>query len=140
MQSTRAHPYPRVGVTTFVIKNGKFLMCLRSGAHGADTWGLPGGKLDLGESLEDCSLREIDEEVGVKVQNVQFLAITNDIFESEQLHYITIFMKADWASGKPQVLEPEKCKEWRWFSYNKMPENLMLPLVNLKKGYPNLQP
>lgn len=132
------HPYPRVGVATFVMKDGTFLMCLRQGAHAADTWGLPGGKLEIGETWEECSRREIAEEVGVEVANTRFLAVTNDVFKDESLHYVTLFMIADWVSGEPQVLEPHKCKEWRWFSYQAMPPNVMLPIVNLKKTYPDL--
>src|SRR4051794_7625708 len=117
MKPAHDHPYPRVGVTVFIMKNGKFPMCLRHGAHGADTWGLPGGKIEHGESWEDCVKREALEEAGVEIKNIRFLAATNDIFKQDNLHYITIFMIADWKSGELQVLEPNKCKEWRWFSY-----------------------
>ncbi|HVW23099.1 MAG TPA: NUDIX domain-containing protein [Candidatus Saccharimonadales bacterium] len=133
------HPYPRVGVATFVMKDGQFLMCLRGGSHAANTWGLPGGKLDLGESWEDCARREIAEEVGVEAENFAFVAATNDLFKEENLHYVTIFMRADWISGEPQVLEPEKCREWRWFTYDTMPEKQMLPIQNLRKTFPDLQ-
>jgi 8-oxo-dGTP pyrophosphatase MutT (NUDIX family) len=38
-----------------------------------DEWGLPGGKLEVGESLEECVGREIEEELGVKSSTVKIL-------------------------------------------------------------------
>jgi len=132
--STSAHPYPRVGVALFVIKDGKILLGLRHGSHGANTWGTPGGKLELGESWQDCSLREVAEEVGCGITQPEFLAATNDVFE-ERLHYVTIFMKAMWQAGDIQNLEPEKCLEWQWFDPAQLPDNLMLPILNLRKEH-----
>lgn len=41
----------RVGIGVFIFKDGKFLIGHRHGSHGADTWALPGGHLDFGESF-----------------------------------------------------------------------------------------
>jgi 8-oxo-dGTP diphosphatase len=72
MLPTQDHPYPRVGVAMFVIKDGKFLMGLRQGSHSPGVWGLPGGKLDLGESWEAGAIRETQEETGLIVKNAMF--------------------------------------------------------------------
>lgn len=129
---------PGVGVAVFILKNGRFIMGHRQGAHGYDTWGLPGGHLEFGESWEEGVIRETREEVGVEIKNIRFIAATNDIFLAENKHNVTIFMIADWAGGEPQVLEPEKCKEVGWYTYETMPENVFLPLIDLKKSYPDL--
>ena len=46
-----------------VEKNGKFLMIYRR-----KVWDLPKGKLDKGESIRECAVREVEEETGVKVR------------------------------------------------------------------------
>ena len=130
---------PKVGVAVFVIKNGRFVMGHRQGSHGHDTWGLPGGHLEFGESWEECVIRETREEVGLEIKNIRFIAATNDIFATESKHYITIFMVADWAAGKAKIGEPEKCDEIAWFTYETMPEAVFLPLIDLKKQYPDLR-
>lgn len=56
------------------------------------TWALPGGHLELNESFETCTEREILEETDLKVQDIRFLTVTNDIMESEGKHYITVVM------------------------------------------------
>ena len=53
---------PRVGIAVFIFKDGKFLMGRRKGAHGEDTWSVPGGHLEFGEMIEDGARREVEEE------------------------------------------------------------------------------
>lgn len=124
---------PRVGLAVLVIKDGKVLIGQRQAAsdNGKHTWGLPGGKLDYGESFDECARRETAEECGVEITNLTFITCTNDIFEAEQLHYITIFMHADWVSGEPQVLEPNKMAKWDWIEWGTLPSPLFEPLQAL---------
>lgn len=129
---------PSVGVGVFILRDDKFIMLHRQGAHGADTWGLVGGHLEFGESWEECVIRETKEEVGCDIENIRFFAATNDVFPAENKHYVTIFMLADWKSIEPQALEPESCSEIAWFDYDSMPDNMFLPLKNLRKQHKTL--
>lgn len=128
--------FPRVGVGVIIVRNGSILLGLRKGEHGKGQWAPPGGHLEFGENFEACAKRELAEEVGgMKVQNIRVGIVTNDIFHESQKHYVTIHMLADYVSGTPASLEPEKCEEWKWFSLDKLPIPLMLPLHNaLKQG------
>lgn len=131
----------RVGVGVFVWKDGKFLIGKRghSSTHGIDTWSLAGGKLDYGETWEQCAAREVLEETGMHIDNIRLLAVTNDIFASENKHFVTIWVESDWQSGKPVVTEPDKfiCLEWRTFKT--LPEPLFQPCWNnLKLAKPLL--
>jgi len=90
----------------------------------------PGGHLELNESIEDCVKREVFEETGLSINNIQHIAYTNDIFTQEQKHYVTLFVAAQYVSGKLEIKEPEKCEKWDWFSWNEFPEPLFLSLKN----------
>ncbi len=128
--------YPRVGVGVIVRRSGFVLLGKRKGSHGAFTWNFPGGHLDFGESLYSCAKREVWEEAGIKIKNINKGPYTNDIFVEENKHYLTLFILADFASGKARVKEPLKCEEWAWFSWQKLPSPLFLPLKNLlKQGF-----
>jgi 8-oxo-dGTP diphosphatase len=129
---------PKVGLAVIIKNGGKILLGKRIGAHDSGTWSFPGGHLEFKESLENCATRETLEETGLKIENPKFLTITNDIFEKDNKHYITIFMRADSFSGIPEIKEPNKCEEWLWFSPQELPENLMTPIKNLLKQNPSI--
>lgn len=130
---------PKVGVGVFVWKNGKFLMGKRRGSHGHDTWSIPGGHLEFGESWEDCAAREVLEETGMIVKNVQFLAATNDIFPDHNKHYTTIWVECVWKAGEPTINEPDKWIDHEWRTFKTLPTPLFEPCwKNLKKAKPVL--
>lgn len=127
---------PRVGVGVIIKKDGKVLFGKRKGSHGAGDWCCPGGHLDFKESFEDCAIRETAEETGIKIKNIKFGAVTNDFFQNEDKHYITISIVADYDSGDVEIKEPDKCEEWGWFEWNSLPEPLFISTQNLlKQGY-----
>jgi 8-oxo-dGTP diphosphatase len=122
----------RVGVATLLLRDGQLLLGLRKGSHGAGTWACPGGHLEFGESFEAAAARELAEETGIVLPPTAFkvYGATNDFFEGEGKHYVTMFLTAHCPTGvEPKRLEPEKCAEWRWFL--DLPNNLFLPLRHL---------
>ncbi len=124
---------PKVGVGVFVMKDGRFLMGRRKNAHGDGDWCPPGGRLEFGESWQECAAREVLEETGVSIKNIGFIAVTNDIFAKEDKHFVTICMRSDWETGEPSILEPEKFVEIGWFTLDTIPSPLFLPIANLDK-------
>ena len=123
---------PRVGTAMIITKDDKVLLMKRKGPHGTGTWSTPGGHLDFGESLEDCAAREAREEVGVDVFDIRFRAVTNDIFEAEGKHYITIWLEGK-PVGEPRIVSEREVEEIGWFAWDALPEPLFLPLVNFVK-------
>ena len=124
---------PQVGIATFVVKDGKILMLKRIGAHGANTWSLPGGHLEYGEEPAQAARREAFEELGIQIKNIRLAPYTNDIFEKEDKHYITLFFVADFDSGAPVIKEPDRIEDFGWFAWDQMPRPLFLPIENLLK-------
>ena len=122
---------PRVGVAALVRHEGKILLGKRRGSHGAGTWAAPGGHLEFGEDLEGCVRREVLEETGIAVKDVRFGTITNDVFEHEDRHYLTVFMVCDYATGEVRTMEPHTCEEWRWFGWDELPHPRFLALENV---------
>ena len=131
--------YPKVGVACLVWKDGKFLMGKRRGSHGAETWSVPGGHLEFGETIEEAATREVLEESGLKVKGVKFLAVTSDYMPDEDKHYVTVWTEADWESGEPTVLEPDKWVDQQWRTFTTLPSPLFEPCwQNLRKARPDL--
>ena len=127
---------PGVGVAVIVKRDGKVLLGKRNGSHGDGCWQFPGGHLEFGETIEDCARRELQEETGLQAHSfsVDKSTFTNDVFVSDGKHYITLYAIADKVAGEPEVLEPDKCLCWDWFSWDELPEPLFLPIQNLRKA------
>lgn len=114
---------PKVGVGIVVIGDGKVLLGKRKGSHGEGSFAFPGGHLEMGETLEQCTVRELAEETGLKPLSIQEGPWTNDIMEDSK-HYVTIFAFVDRFEGKLELLEPHKCEGWQWYDWDKLPSPL----------------
>jgi len=128
----------RIGVAVVIFRDNQILLGERIGAHGANTWATPGGHLEVGESIEECAKREGLEETGLNLNSFEKIGFTNDIFEAENKHYVTLFVIAHDSNGEVEVKEPNKCKQWKWFDLNNLPKPLFLPLTNFLKENPKL--
>ena len=125
---------PKVGVGIIITKGAHVLLLRRKYVHGAGSWSTPGGHLDFGESPEECAIREAKEETNVDVAKVMFRAITNDVFEAEGKHYITLWMQGAYAGGEPIVNAAYEMAEVGWFSWDALPRPLFLPFQHLLDG------
>ena len=106
-----------------ILKDGMIPLGKRKGAHGEGEYAFPGGHLEYMESFEECALREVAEECGVKIKNIQFLYLAN-VRKYKPKHYVHIGLAADWESGELQILEPEKIESWAWYPMDNSPAPL----------------
>lgn len=118
---------PKVGVGVFILKDGKLLLGKRKNAHGEGQYATPGGHLEYMESFEDCVRREIKEECGIIVKNIRFQYLYN-MKEYAPKHYVHVEMAADWESGEPQILEPDKIENWQWYDLDNLPTPRFRPI------------
>jgi 8-oxo-dGTP diphosphatase len=130
---------PSVGVGIIIAKGDHVLLLRRKNVHGTGSWSTPGGHLDFGESPEACAIREAKEETDVDVIDVRFRAITNDVFEAEGRHYITLWMEGTYAGGEPIVNADYEMAEVGWYTWDALPQPLFLPFQHLLDGkcYPS---
>ncbi len=134
--------HPRVGVGVLLLREGKVLLGRRnpdpekadSELRGEGTWTLPGGKLEFGESLEDCAYREVLEETGMKIRKdrLKLVSISNDI--AGDAHFVTIGFLCEDFDGEPRVRE-EDIVEWKWFSIDELPSPLFPPSERIIRNY-----
>ncbi|WP_426577665.1 nucleotide triphosphate diphosphatase NUDT15 [Xenorhabdus stockiae] len=113
-----------VGVGVIIINDkGEILLGKRTGKH-APYWSIFGGHVDPGETFEECAIREIQEEIGLKIQNPQVYGISNNIqtYREEGKHTISVCLMAHHPGGEPRLMEPEKCNQLIWRDPNNLPE------------------
>jgi len=133
---------PKVGVGVIVRRADEVLLVRRAGAHGSGTWSTPGGHLEPGETPEHCAARETREETGVEIDDIRFRAVTNDVFEDDGKHYVTLWMEGRYRAGEPVIGAAYEMSEVGWFRWNRLPTPLFLPFRNLLAGrcYPDDRP
>lgn len=131
----------RVGIAVLLKKGTAVLVGRRRDdkgrSRGHNTWALPGGHLEYKETVEDCAKREILEETGLEITNIEQGPYVNNIFGEDGRHYVTLFVTAELADfyAEPKVMEPEKCFEWKWCQRQEVPSPLFPPLENYLKQF-----
>jgi 8-oxo-dGTP diphosphatase len=125
---------PLVGVGVLVRRQDDLLLVRRHGAHGAGTWSPPGGYLDFGEHPTDCAVREVREETRIEVSEPRFLGVTNDLFEPEAMHFVTLWFQAPYAGGEAELGAPEEAAEVKWFPDDHLPTPLFPPFRRFLGG------
>lgn len=120
-------PILTAGAGTVVLNEKKeILMQLRTDYN---AWGVPGGAMELGESFEETAKRELYEETGLIIDEMELLEVLSgkDNFREypngDQLYDITAVFKVTKYHGNLRVNDSES-KDLKWFSINNLPENL----------------
>jgi len=95
---------------------------------GSGLWALPGGMIDEGDTLEQTALKEVEQETGLVVSLPVawppfcvrgLLAVTDHTAEEMhpemKMEHMSSWILAHYRGGEPQIKEPTKCLEWRWW-------------------------
>jgi len=105
----------------------------RKFAAGGFEWQLPGGWINPGESTQQAARREVSEETGLRLQELQFVGVTNNVF-SPRNHSLSLYFEAECADAESlQLAESDKCGAWEWRYWAEVTENLYLPLRLFKQ-------
>ena len=116
-ESDNSYPArPCVAVGAVVFKDDRVLMVRRAKPPAQNVWAIPGGSVEIGESLREAAEREILEETGVTIRALEPV-YTFDVIERDgsggiRFHYVIIDLTAEYLRGVPMA----GAKAWvaRW--------------------------
>jgi ADP-ribose pyrophosphatase len=118
MNEPKPHQHPQVAVGAVVFRGGKVLLVKRIKDPQKKTWAIPGGSVNLGETLQEAAEREIKEETGLTIR-AKNPVHTFDFIERDEkgrirFHYVIIDLEADYVCGR---LRPaDDALDAGWFS------------------------
>jgi len=117
MADERTYPKrPYLAVSAAIIRDGKVLVVRRARSPALNLYTLPGGAVELGESLAEAVVREVREETSLSIQAVALAGhrevITRDAQGKIERHFVILCFAARWLSGEP-VLNDE-LDDARW--------------------------
>ena len=107
---------PRVAVGAVVFKDDRILLVRRGQPPSEDLWAIPGGSVEIGETLQEAAEREILEETGITIRAGKpvytFDSIQRDGDGKIRFHYVIVDLGADYISGDP--IAGDDAIEARW--------------------------
>lgn len=94
---------PRVAVGAIVFNHERILLVQRSQPPAEGYWAIPGGSVEIGETLQQAAQREIFEETGVQIQAREpafaFDIIERDAAGAVRFHYVVVDLIAEYMEG-----------------------------------------
>jgi 8-oxo-dGTP diphosphatase len=124
---TYTYSYPRVAVTidTLIIVENKgdyfILLIERANPPFQNCWALPGGYLDMEETLEEAAHRELIEETGLNVETLHELKSFSGLYRDPRERTITIVFYAIIEGICPQLNAGDDAVKAEWFPLDNLP-------------------
>jgi mutator protein MutT len=109
---------PLIGVGAIIIDSGRVVLVKRGHAPLKGEWSIPGGVLEVGETLREAAVREAKEETGLTVEPTELLGVYDRVLMDEQgrtlYHYVLIDFLCKRLEGEP--LGAGDAEEAAWFT------------------------
>lgn len=107
---------PVVGVAAVVLRGDEVLLVQRGREPAKGSWGLPGGVLELGETLAQGAQREVMEECGVAIEVGPVVGVFEPMLRDEQgrlrFHYVVVDLLAAYAGGELRPADDADDARW----------------------------
>lgn len=125
---------PIVACHALIQRDNEILLTQRGSEPGRGLWSIPGGVVELGETLHEALKREVREETNFEIEVGELLGYNDNIIKDVQgrvhFHYVNIFFRAQAKQG--EVRAASDVADARWVPVHKLREyNLSLGVIEL---------
>ena len=113
----RLYPrFPVVAASAVVLREGQILMIRRSNEPNKGMWSIPGGRVELGETVYEAVQREVFEECNIEIEILRLLNVGDNIIQDDEgrvkYHYILVDFLAEYKCG--EITAQSDAEEYRW--------------------------
>ena len=128
--TSREYPkYPIPGVAATIIHDNKILLAIRGKPPSKGMWGLPGGVVEVGETLKEAVVREVKEETSVDVEPIELITIFDTIRKDDKgivrTHFILFEYLCRYLGG--QIKAASDAPDARWVSLDELDSIDIMP-------------
>ena len=125
-----AYPvHPRPSCHAVVSDGDRIVLIKRGGEPYRGWWGLPGGAVELGETVVEALRREVWEETGLEVEIDRFLtykdAVNRDAADRVRFHYVILFFAARPVGGTLRARDD--AADAVWVPWDQLPSYRLIP-------------
>ena len=107
---------PALAVGAVVFREGRILLVKRGNPPAKGVWAIPGGSVELGETLEQAAQREVLEETGIRVRAgkpvYSFESIERDKDGQVRFHYYIVDLEAEYLDGEIRAGDDAEKAQW----------------------------
>ena len=107
---------PVVAVGAIVFRDNRVLLVRRGQPPSQDLWAIPGGRVEIGETLQEAAEREILEETGFTIKALDpvytFDYIERDGSARTRYHYVIVDLMANYVGGEPRAGDDASAARW----------------------------
>ena len=82
-------------------------------------WEFPGGKVEYFENFLDTAVRELKEELNIKIDPIEAIG-AKDFINKKDGHFVAILVLAKYISGDIKICEKDKCMNFAWVSFDEI--------------------
>jgi len=123
MNDERWYPsHPFIGVGALIERDGRYLLIKRGNEPSKGKWSIPGGKVELGESLTEAVKREVMEECHVQIEIMKIFNVMDRILKDDsgaiKYHFVLIDYYAKYVSGEARA--QSDADEMKWVTAEEM--------------------
>ena len=122
---------PIVAVGAVVFKEGKILTIKRSQEPSKGKWSIPGGRVELGETVYEAAKREALEECSIEIEIERLLDSVDNIIRDEEgrikYHFVIIDLLARYVGG--EIKAQSDAEECRWVTPQELVELDITPML-----------
>ncbi len=107
---------PIAAVGAIVFKDNRVLLVRRGRPPAEDLWAIPGGRVEIGETLQEAAEREILEETGIVIRALDpvytFEVLDRDTRGGIRFHYVIVDLIAEYIRGEPLAGDDAAAARW----------------------------